>query len=535
MHHQGLPMGGVLFLIPALCAQGLLRFEKTHSINKGFYSLPSILLTLAMIYLCRIKNPEQLKQCKPGELGRIIGLDRVPEVKCLRRKISQLSDQNAMQELNRQLLEKWLPAPEKEQLILYTDGHVRIYNGDKANLTSKYVSRQKLCLAGTTDFWLNDTQGQPLMVCIGELSEKLQHVILSDMVPELINLPALIQARENNERLPSQTRQPVCTLVFDREAYQPSFFWDLWEKYSIAVITYRKFVKDKWETQDFVKLDVNDKESMLLCEKEVVLDGHNFREVRCLREGGHQTSIVTTNPSLSLPAIAKEMFNRWSQENYFKYMDSDYDLNHLAQYGVQAIDPDKEVVNPDYRKISNQIKKEKEKLGRMKAQLLKEVDLGSEESMDQFGQCLQNQTKLNQKIQRKETLIADMIEKRKPIPPRIKLAQMPEDKRYNKLKTESQLLTNTIKMICYRAETALANLLHPAFKRAEHEKRMIIKQIIQSHADIVPDSNQKTLTITLHGMATPRFNQAVESILETLNNSNTLFPETDLKMIFKLI
>ena len=315
----------------------------------------------------------------------------------------------------------------------------------------------------------------------------------------------------------------------------PLFFWDLWEKYSIAVITYRKFVKDKWETQDFVKLDVNDKESMLLCEKEVVLDGHNFREVRCLREGGHQTSIVTTNPSLSLPAIAKEMFNRWSQENYFKYMDSDYDLNHLAQYGVQAIDPDKEVVNPDYRKISNQIKKEKEKLGRMKAQLLKEVDLGSEESMDQFGQCLQNQTKLNQKIQRKETLIADMIEKRKPIPPRIKLAQMPEDKRYNKLKTESQLLTNTIKMICYRAETALANLLHPAFKRAEHEKRMIIKQIIQSHADIVPDSNQKTLTITLHGMATPRFNQAVESILETLNNSNTLFPETDLKMIFKLI
>ena len=499
--------------------------------------MPSVLLTMSMIYLCRIKTPEQLKQCKPGELGRLIGLDRVPEVKCLREKLNQLSNQNKMHELSQQLLEKWLPKTPNEELILYTDGHVRIYNGDKANLTSKYVSRQKLCLAGTTDFWLNDGNGQPLMVCIGELSEKLQHIILSDLVPELLRTPTIIeaQARQKVESTEPQTKKPVCTLVFDREAYQPSFFWELWEKHSIAIITYRKFVKDKWDEQCFEEKQVKGKETMLLCEKEVVLDGHTFREVRCLREGGHQTSIVTTNAYLSLSEVAKEMFNRWSQENYFKYMDSDYDLNHLTQYGVTTIEPDKEVVNPDYRKESNQIKKETEKLGRLQAQWLKEVDLGSDKLLDQFGQSIENQKKLSQQIQDKEALVADLKEKRALIPKRIKLAQMSDDKRYNKLKTESQMLTNTIKMICFRAETALANLLDPAFKRADQEKRMLIKQIIQSPADLLPDLEQNTLTITLHGLSTPRFNKAVESLLETLNQSNTLFPQTNLKMIFKLI
>ncbi len=57
---------------------------------------------------------------------------------------------------------------------------------------------------------------------------------------------------------------------------------------------------------------------------------------------------------------------------------------------------------------------------------------------------------------------------------------MADNKRYNKLKTESKLLMNTIKMICYKAETALANLVSNYFKRGEEEKRMLVKQIIQT-------------------------------------------------------
>jgi len=104
--------------------------------------------------LCRIKNPEQTKQCKPGELGKIIGLDRIPEVKCLRQKIQLLSDENKSTPLSHALLKHWMPENPDDSIYLYMDGHVRIYHGSQANLTSKFVSRQKLCLSATTDFGL---------------------------------------------------------------------------------------------------------------------------------------------------------------------------------------------------------------------------------------------------------------------------------------------------------------------------------------------------------------------------------------------
>jgi len=68
---------GVLFLLPALIEHGLFKTKQVYELpSSHYYGLRSILLTLAFMALLRIKNPEQLKQCKPGEIGRIIGLDR---------------------------------------------------------------------------------------------------------------------------------------------------------------------------------------------------------------------------------------------------------------------------------------------------------------------------------------------------------------------------------------------------------------------------------------------------------------------------
>ncbi len=144
---QSLTGAGVLFLLPALLANGLLKTKEVYTWRKHFYySLESIVLTLAFMALSRIKNPEQLKQCKPGEIGRIIGLDRIPEVKCLRNKLAILTAQHQATHLNNLLVDYWYSGDSSGDAdFLYIDGHVRIYYGDKANLPMKYVSRQKLC------------------------------------------------------------------------------------------------------------------------------------------------------------------------------------------------------------------------------------------------------------------------------------------------------------------------------------------------------------------------------------------------------
>ena len=146
--------------------------------------------------LSRIKNPEQLKNCAPGELGKIIGLDRIPEVRCLREKIACISEQKQARTFQDDIAQEWIT--HDECIYFNIDGHVSVYNGSKANLPKKYVSRQKLCLSGTTEFWVNDSKGLPVMNVKGELTENLTQAI-EEIIPTLIKDTKPL--REKNQTL----------------------------------------------------------------------------------------------------------------------------------------------------------------------------------------------------------------------------------------------------------------------------------------------------------------------------------------------
>ena len=90
---SAIPRAGVLLALPALVTSGL--FECAHliygSLSPSFYGLRASLLTLLLMALWRIKRPEALKEHSPTDLGRVLGLDRAPEVKTLRRKLARLA------------------------------------------------------------------------------------------------------------------------------------------------------------------------------------------------------------------------------------------------------------------------------------------------------------------------------------------------------------------------------------------------------------------------------------------------------------
>lgn len=522
---------GLLFSIPALAEQGLFKARKHYqSWTAGYYGFKHILITLAFMALSRIKNPEQLKNCPPGELGKIIGLDRIPQAKCLREKISFITEQGKARCFQNELAKSWINT---DACIYFNiDGHVRVYNGSKANLPKKYVSRQKLCLTGTTEFWVNDPNGLPIMNVAGELNENLKQSI-EQIIPTLIE--------DTKHLIPSSSEKdknihPILfTLIFDREAYQPSFFQQL-RGQKIAVITYRKNVKDKWDENLFNKSDVQvlgKTVSMLICEQNVVLDGANFREIRRLSETGHQTAIITTHPDLSKEEIAGKMFGRWSQENFFRYMIQDYSIDHIIEYGIETIDENKQVVNPAYSKLSQRIKKCKEKKSRLDARMYQLVTEQSDKTIDYVAETIEENDTLQQKINDFLEEINKQEEERKKLSPRIALKDMPEQVRYNKLKTESKLFINTIKMIAYRAETALLNQIKPFYNDIDKDGRMLIKQILKSDADIKPDYKNKILYVTLHSLSTPRANEAVKQLCKILNDTETKYLDTDLVLMFK--
>ena len=551
--HEGICGAGVLFLLPALLSQGLLKTKEVYTVPQNhFYGLESIVLTLAFMALARIKNPEQLKQCKPGEIGKIIGLDRIPEVRCLRGKIKLLTRQQQARKLNDLLIDHWYVQPAEEASFLYIDGHVRIYYGHQANLPAKFISRQKLCLSATTEYWVNDAKGLPVMMVTGELTEKLQVAIEQYIIPQLQQTlllpsparpgePSVHQQMTTDQSKPKQdgtqpNGDPACTLVFDREAYEPAFFERLWNQHRIAILSYRKNVKERWPEQSFKSTEVQVLEqtiTMQLCEQETVLGGVCLREIRRLTQGGHQTAIITTNRVISIQVAAGRMFGRWSQENFFRYMIMDYDFDKMIEFGTQSIDENKDVVNPQYRQITQRLKKEKEKTARLRARLYPLTEQSIEASLDQIAKVTSKQIILIEQIEKHQQIEQQLQNERSKISPRIQLKDMPLQNRYNKLKNESKMLMNIIKMICYRAETAVANELMVTLVNAKDQKRMLVKQIIQNNADLIPDYEKKTLTVILHSLSAPRFNEEAHKLAQLLNQTETIFPGSDLKLIFK--
>jgi hypothetical protein len=534
LHANNVCNAGVLFLIPALLSQGLLKvFAILEPLRKGYYGLLSILLVLAFMLLSRIKCPEQLKTCKVGELGKLLGLDRVPEAKCLRSKIDQIVSQRKSDELIRALSQEWID--KDDALFFYIDGHVQVYHGYQATLPKRYVSREKLCLAGTTEFWVNDELGMPYMVVTGELNEKLKTIILEQIVPALMRQT---QGRVSQEQLDKDPTLARFALVFDREAYDLSFFKQLWDGFRIAVLTYRKAVKDSWPVSDFSDYTttvIAKSVVMKLCEKPWEHHGCVMREIRKLSENGHQTSIVSTLLQASTETLAGKMLSRWSQENFFRYMVQDYDLDKMIQYGVEEVNPEKEIVNPSYKNLSYRIKKEREKLARLKAKLFTKIEDDLGDDIDGVKQQMQQQSKLQESISNHECTIEELRAERETIPYYLKVKDMPADTRYNKLKTESKLFMNTIRMITYRAETAIVNLIAPTYSRSAEEGRMLVKEIIKSDADMIPDYENKTLTLRLHSLSTPRANNAAKDLCALLNETETVFPGSELRLVYQTV
>lgn len=528
---EGVEYGGVLFLLPSLLATGLLSYQKHYTALSGYYDLDTIILSLAFMYLCRIKNPEQLKHTSPGEFGKLLGLDRIPEAKNLRKKISQIVTQQKARQWNSELAGSWVE--KEETYFYYIDGHVKVYSGYKANLGKKHISRLKLCLPGMTEFWVNNSVGLPYFVVTGEVNEKMQQMILEKILPELLENVAI---KISDEQLRTDPDLPRFTLVFDREAYSPVFFSKLWREHRIAVISYRKNVTDKWDETDFteqeIMIDCN-KVKMELAEKNITLNDVELREVRKKNESSHQTSIITTNKKLQPISIAVKMFARWTQENFFKYLRQEYDLDRIVYYVVNNIDGDFEVVNPPHRKLTNQLKKIREKIARKKAKLYELVDKNVTDETDETEVNFKQQSIVKEQLQQFEEQEQELTEERKKHPYKIAIKEMEEKDRYNKLDFESKLFQNIIKMICYRAETSFSILLAANYRKKTTEMRALSKSLIKSKVNIIPDYENETLTVELYSLSNPRDNKAAIEICKTLNDSETKFPGTDLQLIYK--
>jgi hypothetical protein len=321
------------------------------------------------------------------------------------------------------------------------------------------------------------------------------------------------------------------TLIFDREGWSPDSFSRWFEK-GFDVITYRKGKYDAWSEDCFgeVESEVGGKAIVYRLGQRSVKVGKNFwmREVRRLCDSGHQTSVMTTRQDLDAEEIARRMFFRWNQENFFRYMRLEYNLDHLVTYDVEKADPERLVPCPKRKERIKMIAKLKVELEKHEKEYGRRAIADSDSPDASTGIVMAS-------LKRKIGLIEDRIEKAKAelkqMPKRVPLKAVVEHE-IVRLEKERKTFTDALKMICYRTETSMLNLVGPQLVRAGQEGRAFLKSVFELAADILPDEASKTLTVRFHTMANERSNAALRSLCEIMNAESCLFPKTDLRLVF---
>ena len=524
-------LGGVLAGLPALCGNGLLSGLGRHvSLPNGYYNALHILTLLGFMALARIRRPEGLRHIAPGELGKTVGLDRAPEVRTLREKIATLAEAGQPGEWMRELSRQWMEADPGEAGYLYVDGHVRVYHGAAAHLPRRYVSREKLCLRGTTDYWVNDALGRPFFVISQALTDGLAATLLDQIVPELLDS---VPGQPSEAELAADPLLHRFVVIFDREGSTHSLLSNLWAR-RIGAITYRKAVSDPWPAEAFSEVEVpvpgGGVTRMQLATRQTTLSAAGASipvlEIRRLTQTGHQTAIITTAQQMQSPAVAGRMFSRWCQENFFAYMMEHYDIDGLVQYGSEEIPGTTQVVNPSWRALNKAVNETRGRIRKLHAAL-------GAQTLRNEGSDVEAQAERLQDIQTLEAVASDLRLKRRQTPRKVALDDLPANERPSQLRPLGKLFTDTVKMIAYRAETALVGVLRPHLAK-EEEARALIRELFVSAADIEPNEQDNTLTVRIHRMACPAHDKAIAALLTDLTQTAFRHPETGMRLIYEL-
>jgi transposase len=530
------PDGGVLFALPALLENGLLSgVGKIFTMSQGYYPIETIFLLLALMALARIPSLEGLRYVIAGEWGKLLGLDRIPEVRTLREKLSQLcSPEGRAERWSSQLAREWMADTPQGAGLYYADGHVRLYHGKLTALPRRYVARQRLCLRGTTDYWVNAMDGRPFFVVSQAVDPGLLSVLREEIVPRLLtDAPGQPSA----EALAAEPLSSRFTIVFDREGYSPPFFREM-KQLRIAVLTYHKFPGQDWSLSEFeprqVTLVHGEKVILELAERGVRLsNGLWVREVRQRCEkSGHQVALLCTDYQADLTRVAAALFARWCQENFFKYMRENFSIDRLVEYGTEVIPDTTQVVNPAWRELDSQIRRQNGLLQREIA-TFGDIHLPADLNPAAMAACEQEKGALSQRIEARRAQIAALKAQRKALLKHIPIKDLPEKDRFSRLRSEKKHFVDTIKLIAYRAETAMAQIAREKMARLD-DARALMRQLYRSEVDLLPDHINQTLTVRLHHLTTNAHDQIIAHLCAELNATETVFPGTHLRLIYQL-
>jgi len=532
------PLAGLLLALPALERTGLLACAKASygRLRNGFYGLGVMLVFLVFLALLRQPRAEGATRADIRAVGRVLGLDRAPEVKTIRRKLGELAARGKAAGLQLAIAAHHAATRPDQLGFLYIDGHMRAYFGTR-DVQQGHVARLKFPAPATAETWVTDQRGDPLLVVIGEPSDSLAAQV-KDLLPAL-------------RRIAGDGAGPV--LCFDRGGWSPDLFAEVIDA-GFHLLTWRKkdagtglpdlpgaqFTTVTWAGDDGKprEYDLADTDVKL-----VVRSGRHKGRVLGLRQvtrrkpakggGMRQAHILTTRgrDDLPAPAVAWRMSSRWREENYFRYGRAHFALDALDSYAVTPDNPGRMIPNPAKKAARTAVASARKALERAEARrdarLAELKDPAPGATVVITNKTL---TRLGIPVETARRRLQAAQEAAKAVPAKIPLAG--HNPKMVRLDTETKLITHAIRMAAFNTEVMLARALHGHYARARDEAAALIREAFTASGDIIPRSGQ--LLVRLDPLTAPRRTRALAALCDQLNQTRTAYPGTDLILRYEV-
>ncbi len=526
------PLAGLLLVLPALEGTGLLDAarEVYGRLKDGFYGLTATLLTLVFLALAGEPRAEGATRVPPAALGRVLGLDRAPEVKTIRRKLGELAAAGKAADLIMALARRHAAARPEALGFLHIDGHARVYYGTRT-VQKTHVARLKFPAPATMETWVTSQDGDPVFMVTAEPSDSL--------AGELRRLlPQLRQVVGEGRRV---------TVCFDRGGWSPALFADITGA-GFDLLTWRKGPAPDLPADAFTTITCADdrgrEHKYDLADTMVTLrisDGQRKGQTVPLRQvsrrvparggGTRQIHALTSRTDLPAGEVCWRLTSRWREENYFRYARTHFALDALDSHAAAPDDPARLVPNPARKAAAAQVRH---------AEILAAA---AEAQRDASLAALRNPapgqpvTITNQMINALDTPVEAAWaglqaaqDAAAAVPARIRLGEIAPD--MVRLDAEVKQITHAIRMAAYNAETALARALDGHYARAGDEAYALIREALTVSGDICPGNSE--LLIRLDPLTAPRRTQALAALCDQLTAAAACYPGTDLVLRYEV-
>ena len=527
------PLAGLLLGLPALAGTGLLECAHTvyGELPNGFYSLDTMLCESVFRALLGEARAQGAARIDPPALGRVLGLDRAPEVKTIRRKIGLLAESGRAGDWIAAMARRHVKARPEQGAVCYVDGHVRAYQGTR-KIAKTHVPRLKFPAPATVETWVADAAGDPLLVVLAEPAASLASE-LRRLIPDL-------RAMVGDERR--------VLVGFDRGGWSATLFADLhaagfdtltWRKGPIADIDEHQFTTHS-HTDEHGRTH-----TWALADTEITLDitdGPRAGEVFPMRQislfntaATRQMHILTTRRDLTPGEIRYRMGSRWRQENHYRYARIHFDLDSHDTYRAADDDPTRMVPNPAKKPAYRDVEKARRAL-HLAETASDAALLAAHSPQPGTSVVLTNEmiNTINTDVHAAEKTLDAAIAAHQAIPARLPLAQVHPGQQV--LDTETKLIHHAIRIAAFNTAQSLARAILTAtgYTRADDEAHTLIRTALAGSGDIIPDHDTNTLHVRLDPLSAPRHTAAIDELCQALNDTHTVYPGTGLTLRYSI-